>query len=78
VIFALIAPDIPLLKIIRLRKSLGVITDLVCSGESVLLPASDVVGLAACGYFTVAIFYADDAGGAVRTYIHAIFARTQN
>jgi hypothetical protein len=77
-VFALIALHIPLLKIVRLRKRLCVVTDLVCSGESVLLPTSDVVGLASGSYFTVAIVYADDAGGAVRTYIHAIFSSTQN
>jgi hypothetical protein len=77
-VFALIAPDIPLLKIVRLRKRLRVVTNLVCSGESVLLSASDVVGLAAGSYFTVAIVYADDAGGAVGTYVHAIFSGPQN
>jgi hypothetical protein len=60
-VFTLIALKIPLLKVVRFRESLGVITDFVGTGEDVLLPASDVVRLPACGYFAIPIFYADHA-----------------
>jgi hypothetical protein len=77
-VFPLIALDIPLLKIVRLGKSFGVIAHFVCTGKRVLLAASDVVSLPARSDFAIAIDDAYHARRSIGVDIDAILARAQN
>ncbi len=77
-VFTPVAFHGPFLKVIGLRERLLVIAHLIRSGESVLLTGTSVVSLATRSYFGRATFHVHRAGVAIRAYVNAIFAWTQN
>jgi hypothetical protein len=77
-VFPLVAPDVPLLKIIGSRDGLSIGVHLVRAGERVLLAGGNGISRTAGGYFTGTTEKSYHAGSSIGADVEAVFASAEN